>query len=68
MAKGLVVDFKYLPSRENLLWVVVGGVLALAVHPADDDVNRALPEAVQARGRAFVTGTVLTVDGGWTAQ
>jgi aromatic-L-amino-acid decarboxylase len=24
-----------------------------------DDVNRALPEAVQARGRAFVTGTVL---------
>jgi aromatic-L-amino-acid decarboxylase len=27
--------------------------------PADlDDVNRALPEAIQARGRAFVTGTV----------
>ena len=27
--------------------------------PADlDDLNRALPEAVQARGRAFVTGTV----------
>ena len=23
-----------------------------------DDVNRALPEAVQARGRAFVTGTI----------
>jgi glutamate/tyrosine decarboxylase-like PLP-dependent enzyme len=23
-----------------------------------DDLNRALPEAVQARGRAFVTGTV----------
>jgi aromatic-L-amino-acid/L-tryptophan decarboxylase len=23
-----------------------------------DDVNHALPEAVQARGRAFVTGTV----------
>jgi glutamate/tyrosine decarboxylase-like PLP-dependent enzyme len=24
-----------------------------------DDLNRALPEAVQARGRVFVTGTVL---------
>ena len=24
-----------------------------------DELNRALPEAVQARGRAFVTGTVL---------
>ena len=42
MTKGMVVDFKYLPSRENVLWAVVGGGLALAVHPADDDVNRNL--------------------------
>jgi hypothetical protein len=42
MVKGLVVDFKYLPSRENLLWAGVGGGLALAVHPVDDDVNRKL--------------------------
>jgi len=42
MAKGLVKDFTYLPSRENLLWAAVGGGLALAVHPADDDVNRKL--------------------------
>jgi membrane-associated phospholipid phosphatase len=42
MVKGLVVDFKYLPTRENLLWAGVGGGLALAVHPVDDDVNRKL--------------------------
>jgi membrane-associated phospholipid phosphatase len=42
MVKGLVVDFKYLPSRENLLWAGVGGALAIAAHPADEDVNRKL--------------------------
>src|SRR5207247_4250579 len=42
MLKGLVIDLKYLPSRENLFWAGVGGGLALAVHPLDDDVNRKL--------------------------
>ena len=42
MAKGLIIDFKYLPSRENLMWAGVGGGLALAVHPADDNLNEAL--------------------------
>jgi membrane-associated phospholipid phosphatase len=42
MVKGLVVDFKYLPSRENLFWAGVGGGLALAAHPLDDDLNRKL--------------------------
>jgi membrane-associated phospholipid phosphatase len=42
LVKGLIVDFKYLPSRENLFWVGVGGGLALAVHPLDDNVNRGL--------------------------
>jgi membrane-associated phospholipid phosphatase len=42
LLKGLVVDFKYLPSPENFLWAGVGGGLALAVHPVDDNVNRAL--------------------------
>jgi len=42
MLKGLVIDLKYLPSRENLFWAGVGGGLALAVHPVDDDLNRAL--------------------------
>jgi membrane-associated phospholipid phosphatase len=42
LVKGLVIDFKYLPSRENLMWAGIGGGLALAVHPADDNLNRAL--------------------------
>jgi membrane-associated phospholipid phosphatase len=42
LVKGLVIDFKYLPSRENLMWAGIGGGLALAVHPADDNVNQAL--------------------------
>lgn len=42
MAKHLVTNFKYLPSKENLYWASAGGVLALAAHPFDDDVNEAL--------------------------
>jgi len=42
MAKHLVTNFKYLPSKENLLWAGAGGGLALAAHPFDDDVNEAL--------------------------
>lgn len=42
MLKDLVVDVRHLPSMENLFWTGVGGGLALAVHPADDNVNRAL--------------------------
>lgn len=42
LVKGLIVDVKYLPSRENLLWAGVGGGLALAVHPVDDNLNQSL--------------------------
>jgi membrane-associated phospholipid phosphatase len=42
MIKDLVSDVKHLPSKENLFWVGVGGGLALAVHPVDDNVNRSL--------------------------
>jgi hypothetical protein len=42
MFKDLVEDVKHLPSQENLFWAGVGGGLALAVHPADDNVNRSL--------------------------
>src|SRR3989442_15774272 len=41
MLKGLGMDVKHLPSRENLWRVAVGSGLALAVHPLDDNVNRA---------------------------
>jgi len=42
MAKDLVQDFRHLPSKENLFWTGVGGGLALAVHPADDNLNKSL--------------------------
>jgi membrane-associated phospholipid phosphatase len=40
--KDLVGDVTHLPSKENLFWVGVGGGLALAAHPFDDDVNQAM--------------------------
>jgi hypothetical protein len=40
--KNLVSDVKHLPSKENLMWVGIGSGLALAAHPADDNVNRSL--------------------------
>ena len=42
LLKGIVVDLKHLPSKENLVWAGVGGGLALAVHPIDDNVNHKL--------------------------
>ena len=40
--KNIGQDFLHLPSRTNAFWAGVGGGLALAVHPADDNVNTAL--------------------------
>ena len=42
LLKGIVIDFRYLPSKENLMWSGIGGGLALAVHPLDDNINEAL--------------------------
>ena len=39
MLKGLLIDFGNLPSKENFFLAGVGGGLALAAHPADDNVN-----------------------------
>ena len=39
MVRGLVTDFAHLPSKENALWAGLGGGMALAVHPADDNIN-----------------------------
>src|SRR4051812_46378877 len=38
-AREFLIDFKHLPSKENLLWVGVGSGVALAVHPADTSFN-----------------------------
>src|SRR4051794_25045761 len=45
MFKDLVDDVKHLPSKENAWWAGIGGGLALAVHPVDDNVNKALIES-----------------------
>jgi hypothetical protein len=41
-AINIVHDFGHLPSKQNLYIAAVGGGLALAVHPADKNVNRHL--------------------------
>jgi len=55
--KEFLVDFKHLPSKENLFWVGVGSGVALAVHPADDTFN----EKVSSNGwhNFFKVGAVL---------
>jgi membrane-associated phospholipid phosphatase len=58
MLKGLVIDLKHLPSRENLFWAGVGGGLALAVHPLDDNVNETLVGNTTAEN-VFRPGAVL---------
>ena len=59
MLKELVVDVKLLPSRENLMWVGIGAGLALAVHPADDNVNRAFVGDADGGKDFFKPGRVL---------
>jgi aromatic-L-amino-acid/L-tryptophan decarboxylase len=66
-ANGLARELAKLVEREpelELAAVPETSIVAFRARPAGcppsrlDDVNRALSEAVQARGRAFVTGTV----------
>ena len=35
-------DLKHMPRRNSLYWLAAGSGLALAVHPADDDINARL--------------------------
>ena len=58
MLKDLAQDFKHLPSKENLLWAGVGGGLALAVHPADDNLNETMVNSDFAKS-FFKPGAVL---------
>jgi hypothetical protein len=45
LVRDLGADVTHLPSKENLFWAAVGGGLALAVHPADDNVNRSMVDS-----------------------
>jgi membrane-associated phospholipid phosphatase len=58
LVKELVVDFKYLPSKENLYWAAAGGGLAAAVHPVDDNVNQAFLDASSGVKNFFKPGAV----------
>lgn len=49
MVKNLGHDVKALPSKENAIWAGIGGALALAVHPVDDNVNQALINSSSAK-------------------
>lgn len=49
LVKGLGSDVKELPSKENAIWAGIGGALALAVHPVDDNVNKALINSTGAK-------------------
>src|SRR5439155_2112474 len=62
MLKGLVTDVKNLPSRQNLFVVAVGSGLALAVHPADDNVNSHLVGSGWAKN-AFTPGKIIGATG-----
>jgi membrane-associated phospholipid phosphatase len=53
--KNLGQDVKELPSKENAIWAGVGGALALAVHPFDDNVTEALTGSTGAK-RFFKPG------------
>jgi membrane-associated phospholipid phosphatase len=56
--RDLVGDVAHLPSKENLAWAGVGGVLALAVHPADRRVNHTMVDSTFAHD-AFKPGAVM---------
>src|SRR5689334_19048983 len=58
MMKDLYEDVKHVPSLENLYWAGLGGGLALAVHPADDNLQEALVGDTTAE-RIFKPGAVL---------
>jgi membrane-associated phospholipid phosphatase len=58
MVKDLGADFTHLPSMENVFWAGVGGGLALAAHPFDDNLNHSLVGSHFA-GRFFKTGEVI---------
>jgi hypothetical protein len=42
MFRELGTDIQHLPSKENLLWVGIGGGVAAAVHPVDSTANKDL--------------------------
>src|SRR3954471_5262891 len=53
---NLLDDVKHLPSKQNAYLAALGGGLALAVHPADQDFNAHLRSHYDAVNTAFAAG------------
>lgn len=51
-------DFKHMPRRNSLYWLVGGGALALAVHPADHSINQHLATS-QSANVLFRPGSII---------
>jgi membrane-associated phospholipid phosphatase len=58
LLKDIVADVAHLPSKENAIWLGVGGGLALATHPADRRLNQAF-RGNDAVDTAFKPGQIL---------
>ena len=56
---NLVEDVKHLPSKQNLYLLGIGGGLAAAVHPIDQDVNAHLRSHYDAVNALFAPGKYL---------
>lgn len=51
-------DFKHMPRRNSVYWLVGGGALALAVHPADHTINQHLATS-QSANVLFKPGSII---------
>ena len=56
---NLVEDVRHLPSKQNLYLLGIGGGLAAAVHPIDQDVNAHLRSHYDAVNALFAPGKYL---------
>jgi len=56
LGENLVEDVKKLPAKQNLYLAAIGGGLALAVHPADQNVNASLISHYDGVNKAFAAG------------
>jgi hypothetical protein len=56
LAQNLIEDVKHLPAKQNLYLTLIGGGLAAAVHPADQEFNLRLRSHYNTVNAAFAPG------------
>src|SRR6185436_14051763 len=56
LAQNLIEDVKHLPAKQNLYLTLIGGGLAAAVHPADQEFNVRLRSHYNTVNAAFAPG------------